>query len=84
MDLGYAAMAALVLVGMAAAFMAKEPREKEREAEAEALGERHRQSAEALLPRRLRRLRRFPRSRRTRWLILLFVIFYKLTEPSPA
>ena len=37
---GYAAMAALVLVGMAAAFMAKEPREKEREAEAEALGER--------------------------------------------
>ena len=37
---GYAAMAALVLVGMAAAFMAEEPREKEREAEAQALGER--------------------------------------------
>src|SRR6478735_2600510 len=37
---GYAAMAALVLIGMAAAFMAKEPRAKEREAEAEALGER--------------------------------------------
>jgi MFS transporter, PAT family, beta-lactamase induction signal transducer AmpG len=77
---GYAAMAALVLVGMAAAFMAKEPpREKEREAEAQALGER-----EGNL------LKRFFRaaydafadflSKKDAWLILLFVIFYKLTD----
>jgi MFS transporter, PAT family, beta-lactamase induction signal transducer AmpG len=76
---GYAAMAALVAVGMVAALMAKEPREKEREAEAEASGERQ---GNPLL--------RFYRaayaafadflSKRDALLILLFVILYKLTD----
>jgi PAT family beta-lactamase induction signal transducer AmpG len=76
---GYAAMAGLVLIGMAAAFLAKEPRAKEREAEAEALGER------AGNP-----LKRFFRaaydafadflSKKDALLILLFVILYKLTD----
>ena len=52
-------MAALVVVGMVAALLAKEPREKEREAEAEALGEREGNPLFALLPRGLCRLRRF-------------------------
>ncbi len=76
---GYAAMAALVLVGMAAALMAKEPREKEREAEAEALGERtgtplHRffRAAYAAFADFL--------AKKDAWLILLFVILYKLTD----
>jgi PAT family beta-lactamase induction signal transducer AmpG len=76
---GYAAMAALILIGMAAALMAKEPREKERQAEAEALGERQ---GNPLL--------RFSRaayaafadffSKRDALLILLFVVLYKLTD----
>jgi PAT family beta-lactamase induction signal transducer AmpG len=76
---GYAAMAALVLIGMAAALMAKEPREKEREEEAEALGERQ---GNPLL--------RFFRAayaafadffgKRDALLILLFVVLYKLTD----
>src|SRR4029078_11311827 len=37
---GYAVMAALIVIGLIAALLAKEPREKEREAEAAALGER--------------------------------------------
>jgi PAT family beta-lactamase induction signal transducer AmpG len=76
---GYAAMAALVVVGLIAALLAKEPREKEREAEAEALGERQ---GNPLL--------RFFRAayaafadffgKRDALLILLFVVLYKLTD----
>jgi PAT family beta-lactamase induction signal transducer AmpG len=76
---GYAAMAALVLIGMAAALMAQEPRGPEREAEAEALGE-----------RRGSPLLRFFRaaydafadflSKRDALLILLFVVLFKLTD----
>jgi PAT family beta-lactamase induction signal transducer AmpG len=76
---GYTAMAALVVIGMAAALLAKEPRAKEREAEAEALGER------AGNP-----LFRFFRAayaafadffaKKDALLILLFVVLYKLTD----
>ena len=72
-------MAALVLVGMAAALAAEEPREKEREAEAEALGERKGNA-----------IARFGRTaydafadfltKRDALLILLFVIAYKLCD----
>ena len=50
---GYAAMAALVVIGIVAALMAEEPRAKEREAEARSVGERDRQPVRALLPRGL-------------------------------
>jgi PAT family beta-lactamase induction signal transducer AmpG len=76
---GYAAMAALVVVGMIAALLAKEPRAKEREAEAEASGER------AGNP-----IARFFRAaydafadffeKRDALLILLFVVLFKLTD----
>jgi len=76
---GYAAMAVLVLVGMAAALLAHEPREKEREAEAEALGE-----------QRGNPLSRFFRAaydafadflpKKDAALILLFVVAFKLTD----
>ena len=76
---GYTAMAALVVIGMVAALLAKEPRAKEREAEALASGER---TGNPLL--------RFFRaayaafadflSKRDALLILLFVVLYKLTD----
>jgi PAT family beta-lactamase induction signal transducer AmpG len=76
---GYAVMAALIVIGLIAALLAKEPREKEREAEAAALGERQ---GNPLL--------RFYRaayaafadffSKRDALLILLFVVLYKLTD----
>jgi PAT family beta-lactamase induction signal transducer AmpG len=76
---GYAAMAALVVIGMIAALLAKEPRAKEREAEAEASGER---TGNPLL--------RFFRaayaafadffSKRDALLILIFVVLFKLTD----
>jgi hypothetical protein len=72
-------MAALIVIGLIAALLAKEPREKEREAEAAALGERQ---GNPLL--------RFYRaayaafadffSKRDALLILLFVVLYKLTD----
>jgi PAT family beta-lactamase induction signal transducer AmpG len=75
----YAAMAALVVVGMAAALLAEEPHETEREAAAEALGE-----------RRGNPLLRFFRAaydafadflaKRDALLILLFVVLFKLTD----
>ena len=61
---GYAAMAALVLVGMAGALLAHEPQAKTRAAAAESGGRRRRQSAQAILRRRLCRLRRFSRQAR--------------------
>jgi PAT family beta-lactamase induction signal transducer AmpG len=76
---GYAAMAALVLVGMAAALLAEEPPVKGREAHAEAHGESH---GNPLL--------RFFRAaydafadflaKKDAWLILIFVVLYKLTD----
>ena len=76
---GYVAMAALVLVGMVAALLAEEPREKEREAEAQALGERE---GNPLL--------RFGRTAYDAFadflakpyalLILLFIVLYKLCD----
>jgi MFS transporter, PAT family, beta-lactamase induction signal transducer AmpG len=76
---GYAAMAALVVIGIVAALLAKEPRAKEREAEALAAGE---QTGNPLA--------RFYRaayaafadffSKRDALLILLFVVLYKLTD----
>ena len=76
---GYAAMAALVVVGMAAALLAEEPRETERQAETQALGE-----------GRGNPLTRFFRTaydafadflaKRDALLILLFVVLYKLTD----
>jgi MFS transporter, PAT family, beta-lactamase induction signal transducer AmpG len=76
---GYIAMAALVLVGMAAAFMAKEPREKEREAEAEALGERQGNPLERFFRAAFDAFADFL-AKKDAWLILLFVILYKLTD----
>jgi PAT family beta-lactamase induction signal transducer AmpG len=77
---GYAAMAALVLVGMAAALLAEEPPQaKEREAHAQAFGE-----------DRSNPLLRFFRAaydafadflaKKDAWLILVFVVLYKLTD----
>ena len=76
---GYAAMAALVLVGMAAAFMAKEPRAKEREAEAEALGERTGNPLKRFFRAAYDAFADFL-SKKDALLILLFVILYKLTD----
>jgi PAT family beta-lactamase induction signal transducer AmpG len=76
---GYAAMAALVLVGMAAAFMAKEPRAKEREAEAEALGERTGNPLNRFFRAAYDAFADFL-SKKDALLILLFVILYKLTD----
>ena len=76
---GYAAMAALVLVGIAAAFMAEEPREKEREAEAQALGEREGNPLKRFFRAAYDAFADFL-SKKDAWLILLFVIFYKLTD----
>ena len=76
---GYAAMAALVVVGIVAALLAKEPRAKEREAEALAAGERTGNP-----------LARFYRAayaafadfftKKDALLILVFVVLYKLTD----
>jgi len=76
---GYAAMAALVMVGIVAALLAKEPRAKEREAEALASGERTGNP-----------LARFYRAayaafadfftKKDALLILLFVVLFKLTD----
>jgi PAT family beta-lactamase induction signal transducer AmpG len=76
---GYAAMSALVIIGIAAALAAEEPREKEREAEAAAVG-----------TDRGNALARFWRAaydafadfltKRDALLILLFVIAYKLCD----
>src|SRR5262249_16323904 len=76
---GYAVMAGLIVIGLIAALLAKEPREREREAEVEALGERQGNP-----------LFRFFRAayaafadfffKRDALLILVFVILYKLTD----
>ncbi len=76
---GYAAMAALVLIGMAAALMAKEPREKEREAEAQALGERQGNPLARFFRAAYDAFADFL-SKKDALLILLFVVLYKLTD----
>ena len=75
---GYAAMAALVLIGMAAALMAKEPRKKEAEATA-AAGERTANPVSRFFRAAYNAFADFL-SKRDALLILLFVIFYKLTD----
>jgi PAT family beta-lactamase induction signal transducer AmpG len=64
---------------MAAAFMAKEPREKEREAEAEALGERTGNPLKRFFRAAYDAFADFL-SKKDALLILLFVILYKLTD----
>jgi MFS transporter, PAT family, beta-lactamase induction signal transducer AmpG len=76
---GYAAMAALVLIGIAAALMAEEPREKEREAEAEALGERRGNPVLRFFRAAYAAFADFL-SKKDALLILLFVVLYKLTD----
>ena len=76
---GYAAMAALVIIGMAAALMAQEPREKEREAEAEALGERQGSPLLRFFRAAYAAFADFL-SKRDALLILLFVVLFKLTD----
>src|SRR5262245_11026278 len=76
---GYAAMAALVLVGMAAALLAHEPRAKERKAEADGLGERHGNPVVRLSRTTYSAFANFF-SKKDALLILLFVVLYKLTD----
>jgi MFS transporter, PAT family, beta-lactamase induction signal transducer AmpG len=76
---GYATMAALVLVGIAAALLAKEPREKEREAEAEALSERQGNPVMRFARTAYDAFADFL-SKKDALLILLFVVAYKLTD----
>ena len=76
---GYAAMAALVVVGMVAALIAKEPRGPEREAEAEALGEREGNPLVRFYRAAYAAFADFL-SKRDALLILLFVVLYKLTD----
>jgi PAT family beta-lactamase induction signal transducer AmpG len=75
---GYAAMAALVVIGMVAALLAKEPRE-EREAEAEAAGEREGNPLFRFFRAAYAAFADFF-SKRDALLILLFVVLYKLTD----
>jgi PAT family beta-lactamase induction signal transducer AmpG len=76
---GYAAMSVLVVVGMIAALMAQEPREKEREAEAEALGERQGNPLARFFRAAYDAFADFL-SKKDALLILLFVVLYKLTD----
>jgi PAT family beta-lactamase induction signal transducer AmpG len=76
---GYAAMAALVLIGMGAALLAEEPREKEREAEAEALGERRGNPVMRFFRAAYDAFADFL-SKHDALLILLFVVLYKLCD----
>src|SRR5581483_1072850 len=76
---GYAVMAALVVIGMVAALLAKEPRAKEREAEAEALGEREGNPLFRFFRAAYAAFADFF-SKKDALLILLFVVLYKLTD----
>src|SRR3989337_4268026 len=72
-------MAALVLIGMAPALMAREPRAKERETEAEALGERQGSPLLRFFRAAFAAFADFF-SKKDALLILLFVVLYKLTD----
>ncbi len=76
---GYAVMAALVVIGMIAALLAKEPRAKEREAEAEASGEREGNPLFRFFRAAYAAFADFF-SKKDALLILLFVVLYKLTD----
>ncbi|MGA7545343.1 MAG: MFS transporter [Methyloceanibacter sp.] len=76
---GYAAMAALVVVGMGAALLAQEPRGPEREAEAQALGERQGNPLSRFFRAAYDAFADFL-SKRDALLILLFVVAFKLTD----
>jgi PAT family beta-lactamase induction signal transducer AmpG len=76
---GYAAMAALVVVGMVAAFLAKEPRAKEREAEAVASGERAGSPFARFFHAAYAAFADFF-TKKDAALILLFVVLFKLTD----
>jgi PAT family beta-lactamase induction signal transducer AmpG len=76
---GYAAMAALVVIGIVACLLAKEPRAKEREAEALASGERIGNPLARFFRAAYAAFADFF-SKRDALLIVLFVILYKLTD----
>ena len=76
---GYAAMAALVLIGMAATLMAEEPPEEEREAHAAAAGERTGNALARFFGAAYDAFADFL-SKKDALLILLFVVLYKLTD----
>jgi PAT family beta-lactamase induction signal transducer AmpG len=76
---GYAAMAALILLGMAAALAAEEPREKEREAEVAALGERRGNHVMRFLRTAYDAFADFL-AKPYALLILLFIVLYKLCD----
>jgi MFS transporter, PAT family, beta-lactamase induction signal transducer AmpG len=77
---GYAAMAALVLIGMAAALMAQEPQgEMEREAHTKAAGERTGHTLARFFRAAYDAFADFL-SKKDALLILLFVVLYKLTD----
>jgi PAT family beta-lactamase induction signal transducer AmpG len=76
---GYAAMAALVLVGTAAALLAHEPGGAKREAEADALGEGRGNPLSRFFRAAYAAFADFL-SKKDALLILLFVVLYKLTD----
>jgi PAT family beta-lactamase induction signal transducer AmpG len=76
---GYAAMAGLIVIGMVAALLAKEPRAKEREAEAEAAGERTGNPLARFFRAAYAAFADFF-TKKDALLILLFVVLYKLTD----
>jgi PAT family beta-lactamase induction signal transducer AmpG len=76
---GYTAMAALVLVGMAAALLAHEPRGQEREADAEVQGERQSNPVLRFFRAAYDAFADFL-SKKDALLTLLFVVLYKLTD----
>jgi PAT family beta-lactamase induction signal transducer AmpG len=76
---GYAVMAGLIVIGLIAALLAKEPREREREAEVEALGERQGNPLFRFFRAAYAAFADFF-SKRDALLILVFVILYKLTD----
>jgi PAT family beta-lactamase induction signal transducer AmpG len=80
---GYAFMATLVIVGLIGAILAREPREREREAEADAHGERTGNPALRFARTAYTAFTDFL-TKRDVWLILLFVLLYKLGEALAA
>jgi PAT family beta-lactamase induction signal transducer AmpG len=76
---GYAAMAALVVIGIIAALLAKEPRAKEREAEALSSGERTGNPLARFFRAAYAAFADFF-SKRDALLILVFVVLFKLTD----
>jgi PAT family beta-lactamase induction signal transducer AmpG len=80
---GYVLMAALVMVGFVGALLAHEPREKERESKARELGEREGDPVSRFARTAYDAFADFL-TKRDVWLILLFVLTYKLGEALAA